>query len=131
MSETPEAMEAIAQTVLTAMGSEDVAAFAELLDPNVTWGAPDAPHPTCKNRKQVLSWYERGRESGVRGQASEVAVFGDRLLVTLTVRGTQGAQERGGVALRWQVLTVRDGRIIDIVGFDDRMDAMARVGVPG
>ena len=59
-----------------------------------------------------------------------IEVLGDRILVGLTVRGSETAQARGGAALRWQVLTVRQGRVVDIVAFDDRRDAFARAGVP-
>jgi len=31
---------------------------------------------------------------------------------------------------RWQVLTLRGGRVADIRGFDDRAVAAARAGVP-
>jgi len=103
----------------------DTSAFADLLDPNVTWGAPGARNPTCKNRNQVLNWYQRAQESGVQGSVFDVEVIGDRLLVSLTVRGTEGARERGGTAQRFQVLTVRGGRIVDIVGFDDKADALS------
>ncbi len=58
---------------------------------------------------------------------NDVVVHGDRLLVSLTVRGSAEAGTRGGAALRWQVLTVSGGRIVDIVGFDDRLEALARV----
>ena len=116
-------MDEMAALVRRAMEAEDVAAFTELLDPNVTWGAPGARNPSCKNRSQVLTWYERGRDAGVRGSVHEVEVLGDRLLVSLSVRGTGNAQERGGSALRFQVLTVRSGRIVDIVGFDDKAEA--------
>jgi hypothetical protein len=128
MSESEESMQVLAQQVKVALEANDLAAYSELLDPDVHWGAPDARRPTCQNRDQVLSWYERGRESGVRADVSEVSVFGDRILVGMTVRGSEAAQERGGAALRWQVLTVRDGRVVDIVGFDDRSDALARAG---
>jgi ketosteroid isomerase-like protein len=123
-------MEDVAQQVRIALQAADLSAFSDLLDPDVHWGAPDAHRPTCKNRDQVLAWYRRGRESGTRARVSEVGVFGDRILVGLTVRGTQISKERGGMALRWQVLTVRGGRITEIVGFDDRADAFARLGVP-
>ena len=46
----------------------------------------------------------------------------------MSLRGTEDAQERGGTALRYQVLTVRDGRIVDIVGFDDKTEALSYVG---
>jgi ketosteroid isomerase-like protein len=125
MTESSAVMEELARQVGIALGASDLRAFTELLDPHVTWGAPGARTPTCQNRNQVLAWYQRGRESGTRVQVSDVAVMGDRLLVSLTLRGTDAAQERGGAALKWQVLTVRGGRIIDIVGFDDRTEAIA------
>jgi ketosteroid isomerase-like protein len=115
----------LAVGVKQAFEAGDASAFAELLDPDVTWGAPGARNPTCKNRNQVLNWYQRAQESGVHGSAFDVEVVGDRLLVSLTVRGTEGARERGGTALRFQVLTVSDGRIVDIVGFDDKAEALS------
>jgi ketosteroid isomerase-like protein len=130
MLEPAEVMEAIAQQVHVALEAEDLSAFSDLLDPDVHWGAPGARRPACQNRNQVLAWYERGRGSGTRAHVTEVVVLGDRLLVGLTVRGSEAARERGGAALRWQVLTVRGGRVVDIVGFDDRTDAVAHAGVP-
>jgi hypothetical protein len=46
----------------------------------------------------------------------------------MRVQGTGEAQARGGVALRYQVLTVRDRRIVGIVGFDDKMEALSYLG---
>ena len=119
------AMNTLAERVKAALGSGDASAFADLLDPEVTWGAPGAPTPTCKNRNQVLNWYQRAQESGVQGTVTEVEVIGDRLVVSLMVRGTQGARERGGSIPRFQVLSVRDDRITDIVGFDDKEEALS------
>ena len=127
--EQPEVMEDTAQRVWAALEASDASAFGDLLDPDVTWGAPGARHPTCRNRNQVVEWYERGKESGAGAHVTEVVVLGNRLLVGLTVRGTEGARERGGVALRWQVLTVSGGRVTDIVGFNDREDAVAHAGI--
>jgi ketosteroid isomerase-like protein len=124
----PDAMESVARQVRTALESADLSAFGDLLDPDVRWGAPDATVPACRNRTQVLAWYERGRAAGARATVSEVTVLGDRLVVGLAVGGSGAARERGGVALRWQVLTVQGGRIVDIVGFDDRSEALARAG---
>ena len=123
MGAMTDTMEETAALVRRALAAQDVEAFAELLDPAVTWGAPRATNPSCKSRDQVLAWYQRGRDAGVRGRVYDVEVLGDRLLVSMSVRGTESAQERGGAALRFQVLTVRSGRIVDIVGFDDKADA--------
>ena len=122
-----EGMDEIAVLVRNALAAEDLSAFTELLDPAVTWGAPGARNPSCKNRNQVLTWYQRGRDAGVRGSVYDVEVLGDRLLVSMSVRGTESAQERGGAALRFQVLTVRSGKVVEIVGFDDRTEALSYV----
>ena len=121
-------MDEIAAQVRLALAAEDLSAFADLLDPDVTWGAPGARNPTCKNRNQVVAWYRRGRDAGVRGGVFDVEVLGDRLLVSMSVQGTRNARERGGAALRFQVLTIRDGRIVDIVGFDDKAEARSHAG---
>ena len=125
MPEQPEDMQEIARRIHLALDDSDLGAFGELLDPEVHWGAPGASNPTCKNRDQVVSWYLRAKASGVEGRVCEVEVEGPHVLVGLTVRGTQQAEQRGGAALRWQVYTVRDRRVIDIVGFDDHSDAIA------
>ncbi len=52
------------------------------------------------------------------------------LLVGLDVSGTPAAREAGGTAERWQVLTVKGDRIVDIRGFVDRTEAATRAGVP-
>ena len=118
----------MAVLVRQALAAEDLPSFAELLDPAVTWGAPGSRNPSCKNRNQVLAWYQRGRDAGIRGSVFDVEVLGDRLLVSMSVRGTENANERGGAALRFQVLTVRSGKVVDIVGFDDKTEALAYVG---
>src|ERR1700694_741205 len=124
MSEQREVMEGIAQQVKIALEAADLSDFSELLDPDVHWGAPDDPSPSCQNRDQVLAWYRRRRESGGRARVSEVVVLGDRILVGLAVVGNQAARERQGEVERWQILTVRGGRVVDIVAFDERSEAV-------
>jgi hypothetical protein len=126
MPEQPDVMGMLAQQVSVALDAADLSAFAELLDPDVQWGPPDQSPPTCRNRTQVLSWYQRGRDAGVRARVSETVVLGDRILVGLKVIGNRADEPADGEAERWQVLTVRGGRVVDIVGFDERSEAMAR-----
>jgi ketosteroid isomerase-like protein len=128
MPNQQEAVENVAKQVRVALEAADLSAFSDLLDPNVHWGAPDDPSPSCQNRKQVLAWYQRGRDAGIRANVTEVEILGDRILVGLQVAGNQATDERGDISERWQVLTVRDGRVVDIVGFDDRYEAEARAG---
>jgi streptomycin 6-kinase len=124
-----EDVERMAEQVKSALQAADLSAFSELLDPNVRWGAPGDPSPECKNRAQVLSWYQRGLDAGVRARVSEIAVLDDHtILVGLCVARNPAARESGAEVERWQVLTVGGGRVVDIVGFDERSDAVARAG---
>jgi ketosteroid isomerase-like protein len=125
----------VASRIRAALDSADLAAFADLLDPDVRWGAPEDDAPACRDRSQVLAWYQRGRERGVRASVTEVTVAGDKLLVGLQVVAPSSAGAAplgggGGPAGRWQVLTLAGGRVVDIRGFDDRDEAARRVGLP-
>ena len=119
----------LADRVRSALTAGDIEAYQELLDPDVRWGPADQPEWGCRNRNEVLAWYERARDMGLRAVVNEVAVGEDCLLVGLTVSGTSAADEAGGAAPRWQVLSVKDGRITDIRGFEDRDQAVARAGI--
>jgi hypothetical protein len=112
-------IEALAEQIKIALESADLTQFQDLLDPAVTWGAPDDDKPSCSNRKQVLDWYRRGLQAGVRASVTEVAASGSKILIGMDVTGRDSP--------RWQVLTVRDGRIADIRGFESRTEATARL----
>jgi ketosteroid isomerase-like protein len=109
----------LAERIRAALSAEDVEAFADLLDPAATWGAPGDPHPPCRNRRQVIEWFRRGRAAGRHGAVLDVTSSGDKLLVAMT--SVPGAP----VADRWQVLTITEGRISDIRGYDDHTAATA------
>lgn len=116
----------IAERVKAVLEAVDLSDFSNLLAEDVTWGASHDPSPECQNRAQVLAWYQRARESGMRAQVSETFALGNRLMVGLRVTGNRAAKSRGSEFERWQILTVSGGRVVDIAGFDKREEAMAR-----
>lgn len=126
MTERQVTATGIVDRVRSALESADLEAIGELLDPGVRWGAPDDQNPSCQNRQQVLAWYRRGREAGVRAHVTETVVYGDRILVGLAVTGRPGAEQAATLANRWQVLTVGAGGVVDIRGFDIRDEVVAR-----
>ena len=128
MAGQPEATPQLARRVAAVLEAADLTAFRDLLDPAVHWGPPGDPAPPCQNREQVLSWWRRARDSGARAHVAEALAFGDRILVGLKVTSTAAAAD--GEHDRWQVLTVRGGRVADITGFDDRAEAAAWAGIP-
>jgi len=118
-------LEELARKLRGALETGDLSFLGELLDPEVHWGPPGDPSPPCQTREQVIAWYERAKQSGASARVSEVTVLGDRILVGLVVVGTNESRSRGGHAARWQLLTVRDGRVVDIVGFEQKAEAAA------
>ncbi len=104
----------IADRVRAALEAADVDAFADLLSPDVQWGAPGDPKPPCRNRSQVLRWYERGRAAGRWASVTALEVHGDTLLVGLRL----DTEEE-----RWQILRVGPEGISDIRGYEDRPTA--------
>jgi ketosteroid isomerase-like protein len=112
----------IGDRVRRALESADLDQMAALLSPDVQWGAPGDAKPDCRNRRQVLSWYSRGRAAGTRATVTELTVHGDALLVGLLVAWADGPAER------WQVLTVGPDGIRDIRGFEDRPEACSYLG---
>jgi hypothetical protein len=124
----PLTMDELADRVKAALETADLEAYRELLDPDATWGPPDGSSP-CRNREQVLEWYQRGRAAGGRATVIEVVAGTDKLLVGLRIAGTPPAAAHGGEEERWQVLTVKGGKVADIRGFEERAEAAARAGV--
>jgi hypothetical protein len=120
----------LTERVTLVLESGDLDAIRDLLDPGARWGAPEGPHEAdCQNRDQVVEWWASARAAGARAVVTEVTAGAGTLLVGLEVTGTPAAREVGGVAERWQVLTLQGDRIVDIRGFDDRAAAAARAGV--
>jgi hypothetical protein len=114
----PVTAASIAEMVRTALDRADLEQLRALLSPDVHWGAPDDPSPPCRNRSQVLRWFERGRAAGRRATVTEVEVHGNALLVGL--RLDTGEQ-------RWQVMRVGPDGVNDIRGYDDRSTAASKL----
>jgi RimJ/RimL family protein N-acetyltransferase len=123
-----DAMNQMAAQVRSALDAANLDAYAGLLDPGVRWGSPGEPVPPCRSRAQVLAWYRRGRGAGARGRVTETVVIDDKILIGLRVIQATAAHARTE-SDRWQVLTVREGRITDIAGFGDRDEAAAWAGL--
>jgi hypothetical protein len=117
----------IAELVRGALQSAQFDAYRLPLDPNVHWGFPDDNAAGCRNHDEVLAWYRRGRAKGVRSRVSEAIAHGDHVLIGVTVSGAPSSTSSEATVDRWQVLTVDNGRVTDIRGFDTRKDAVARL----
>jgi hypothetical protein len=119
-SSPPFTAATIAERVRAALEAADLERMAELLSPDVHWGAPGDATPPCRNREQVMRWYSKGRAVGRRGTVTALEVHANALLVGLRL---DAGEER------WQVLRVGPDGINDIRGFEDRENAAAYLGL--
>ena len=117
----------IAELVRGSLESADHNAYRLLLDPNVHWGSPDDRAAGCRNRNEVLAWYQRGRAKGIRARVRETIVRGNHILIGMTLSGTPSPTPSDEKTDRWQVLTVVCGRVTGIRGFNTREGAVARL----
>jgi hypothetical protein len=108
----------VAEHVRAALDGGDLAAFGDLLSPDVHWGAPGDANPPCQSRAQVLKWWEKGRAAGRSGKVTEVSVHGNAVLVGLRLDSGED---------RWQVLRVGPDGVRDIRGYEDRASATERL----
>ena len=80
-----EAMAALAERVSSAWASADLDAIRDQLSAPVKWGSPEQNVPTCRNRDQVLKFYEAARGGGARATITETMAYADAIMLGLNV----------------------------------------------
>jgi ketosteroid isomerase-like protein len=121
-------LESLAVRVRAALDAGDLSGIEELLTPDARWGPPEEPEVGCRSRAEVVAWWSEARDRGMSATVTEVVAGPDALLVGLRVTTPPSETDPGGTSERWQVLGVREGKVADIRGFDDRAVAAARAG---
>ena len=115
----PITVEDVASRVKEALESNDLERFAELLSPDVQWGAPGAATPACREPQAGPAVVLEGAGGRAPWPPSlDVEVRGNAVLVGFRLEG-EGE--------RWQVLRVGPEGVYDIRGFEDR--AQGRRGI--
>jgi SnoaL-like domain len=129
----------IAESLRDAFEADDVTRVASLLASDVRWGGEEDTDDTCHTRDQVLAWYGRIRDRGVRARVTEVIDAGDRVVLGLALHvpgANPGAPLPGRLvdpsrpmpAHLFQVFRIVDGLVVDIRGFPERAEAVAFAG---
>ncbi len=115
-----------------ALQSGDADAFGALLDDDVRWGQPGFPR-SCTNRDEVLATLRRGQALGGTAEIGECRSGRNGVLCELLVRWpAPGADVPDATPrLLYHVYLVRDERIVEILPFDERADALAAAGLEG
>jgi ketosteroid isomerase-like protein len=107
----------------------DLEAVTEVLDPRVRWhGAGDDEHEDgCRNRDEALAFIRQALADGVRAKALDFRDAGDRVVVLLQ---THQPPEWGDQPHpHGEVVTVRDGKVVETIVYPTVHEALAAAGL--
>ena len=106
-----------------AMRSGDVTPLAELMDEKIRWigseSLGDSP-PECNGREEASAVLKRAVKRMPTRDMESVAIDGDRILAVAYWHEDQGPP---GIDRVYNLLTMRDGRIVKMEDFFDRAAA--------
>jgi ketosteroid isomerase-like protein len=118
----------IVQRLFSALADEDFRLLLALFAPNVEWvpheGSYQGPEGVVKH---MAEWIEPWDEHSI--SANEIITAGDRVLavVHLSARGTGSGMEIDQDF--FQLYTISDGKIVRMVEFLERADALEAAGL--
>lgn len=110
-----------------AAAREDFDLIASLLAPDVKWhGGDPTAEGSCQNRSQCLQWMQRARKKRPLPTLVDVRGVGDKVVVVLAPSAPPGQDDP---QLTANVTTFRDGKVIEMVHYDEAADALRAVGL--
>jgi hypothetical protein len=117
----------LVEQVRRAFEGRDLDAFGALLSDDVRWGDIDHPR-ACRNRSEVLATFNRILAEGADGRIVDIVARPQGILCELEVSWLT-KELRGDKRQLFHVYLVRDSRIIEIQGYDDRGSAEVAAGL--
>jgi len=120
---------ALVRSAWKAFARGDIAAAAARLDPKVRWypaGDPDG-EGACHNRQDAEAFLQRARAEGLTADLLDIRDAGDRL-VTIIHTHAPPEWERSPEP-HGELVTVRDGRITEMVVYPTVDDALEAAGL--
>lgn len=109
----------------------DIDAVLETLDPDVEWKQVEQPMAVHGREGVLKAWEEWSDpfQEDLHASVEELIDAGDRVIAVVRHRGT-GKQSGVKLDLRtYLVYTVRDGKILRMIEYTERADALRAAGV--
>jgi ketosteroid isomerase-like protein len=118
----------VVRRLFTAIDSEDWEDALGLFDPTVEWSATEGTfHGLEGLLTSLIEWLEPWEEHRI--EAEEVTKAGDRVLAVVHLAGRMGGSRMEVDQRFFQVYTVSNGKIIRMVEFGTRDDALEAAGL--
>jgi ketosteroid isomerase-like protein len=112
----------------------DFARMMDFVDPGLQWtcfdpGLADPRAQVCLGREELEKALGQHAALGLRTELEEVVAAGDQVIVVMRTPGLD--QHRGGRAddRTYDVITVRDGRIVELHACRDHSEARSLAGI--
>ena len=102
----------------------DLSVLEGALAPEAKWrGVEDGPW-ICENRKMILTVMERNLDGGLVGRIEETVEVGERIVVAFRPDQPRDNGRPLDQGIAYVVVTMRDGRVVELKGCADRAAAM-------
>jgi len=100
------------------------------LAPDAKWHAIEEGPWSCQNRRAIIDMLGRHVEGGLRGRIEETIQDGPRVVVAFRPEQPVGGGRPLDDGIAYMVVTIRDGKIVEMKGCADRTSAIsyARTG---
>jgi hypothetical protein len=108
----------------------DLAAVAAVLDPGVRWHGADDPdnEDGCHNRDEAVAFIERSLADGITSKLLDIRDAGDRLVAVIEAHTPPEWEQPPD--LHGEVISIRDGKVTEMVVYGTVEDALSAVGLP-
>ena len=112
----------------------DFARMMEFVDPGLKWtyldpGLADTAPQVCHGREELERVLRRQAELGLRSELEEVVAAGDQVIVVLRTPGLSRYLSEHPDDRTYDVVTVRDGRIVALHACRDHGEARLLAGI--
>jgi len=124
----------IVREAFLAYDQGDVARLMEFVDQDLEWTYLDPgetdPHPqVCRGRGELEKSLRRQAERGLHAELEEVVASGDQVIVVMHTPGVDTYRNRRADDRTYDVVTVRDGLIVELHACRDRGEARQLAGI--
>ncbi len=113
----------------------DVARMMEFVDPDLEWTYLDPsledPQPqTCRGRGELEKALLRQADQGLRAELEQVIAAGEKVILVMRTPGVGQYRQRAGDDRTYDVITVKNGMIVELHACRDRGEARWLAGIP-
>ncbi|HEY1332283.1 MAG TPA: nuclear transport factor 2 family protein [Actinomycetota bacterium] len=119
-----------------AYAAGDVDTMLGYVDPELEWtyldpAEEDPPPRVCHGRRELEVALRRQLGQGLTAQLEETVGNGDEVMVVVRIPGVDALRARKADDRNFDVMTVKDGRIVAIRACHDRAEARSAAGLDG